>query len=475
MLKPFAIGCWAAAAILLSVPTVAAAQEPVPSLSQPAAAVIRDGDVWTVVLTLDRDSPIWGFTHSSRMRDGRPQWRPLQWRVCTPDVTLDRIGERDVLRSRDGAALPRTIRMTITPAPAPVDASYNPALVFGDGSVALYSGQFDLFPIRSEAEAAALPGDLTGIETHADPTLVTWRDVEGPVLLQGRRLSDPTLADAETYVLFGRAGVEEHESLATVVDVRIPEWIRSTIRVYAPSVTDHYTRRLGGGPTLRPTVMASWNGPTSGMTSMGGSVLPGLIAVSFEGEGVLQQTPELQAMVRWFIGHESAHFWLGHTVTYATEGEKWITEGGADLMAIRATKALDPTYDDRGDLQASVDDCVSSVGSGGVESAASRGSSRPFYACGVVFALAAEAARRRHDGGDWFDVLRQMIDAGRADGVLTREEWLTTFEQLADADARAEIEALLHVGAAEPAQAIARLFDRTDVAHRLEAGRVILI
>ncbi len=52
--------------------------------SHPIASVTRDHSSWTVVLTLDRDVPVWGFTASSRMREGQPQWRPLQWRFETP-------------------------------------------------------------------------------------------------------------------------------------------------------------------------------------------------------------------------------------------------------------------------------------------------------------------------------------------------------------------------------------------------------
>jgi len=50
------------------------------------------------------------------------------------------------------------------------------------------------------------------------------------------------------------------------------------------------------------------------MTSMGGSVLPGLIVMSFEGRGVTSPQPEIVERSRWFIGHEGAHFWLGQTV-----------------------------------------------------------------------------------------------------------------------------------------------------------------
>lgn len=296
--------------------------------SKPAAVVTRDGDRWTVVLHLDRNAPVWAFTGSAQMRDGLPQWRPNQWRVETPNVVLDRLGSRDVLRTIDGGPLPSEIILSISPAPARVAASYDPALVLSDGSVALFSGQFDVFPVESLDAARDMPEDLNGLDLGAAPTMVTWRDRAGPVLFKGERLSEATAADAQTYVLFGQSGLEEYPTLATVIDPAIPAWIRETVTDYAPAVTAYYAQRLGGSPPDRPTFMASWKGPTARMTSMGGSVLPGLIVASFEGEDVVERTDDLHAMVRWFIGHESSHFWLGQMVRYEFARDMWITEGG---------------------------------------------------------------------------------------------------------------------------------------------------
>ncbi|HWW11119.1 MAG TPA: hypothetical protein VN018_01280, partial [Brevundimonas sp.] len=100
---------------------------------------------------------------------------------------------------------------------------------------------------------------------------------------------------------------------------------------------------------------------------------------------------------------------------------------------------------------------------------------RANYACGAVFAMAAEGAQKRATGGDWFDFLKPLIDANREDGVLTRDEWLNALLQVSgDPDVRREIDALLDVGAPDPSVLIARLFDRTGVAYRMEAGRVVL-
>lgn len=466
----------AAAAVVLSLGGCAAAL-PVSAPeaeSRPAVTVTRDGAAWTADFVLDRDAPVWAFFRSSLIDGVRRPWRLEQWRVLTPGVTLERIGGRDVLRAVDGGPVPRRVRIAFTPKTENLEADYA-SLVFTDGSVALPSGQFDLFPLPSVEAVAAVPDDLNGYPLEVGPARVTWRDANGPILFRGRRVPEATEVQAETYVLFGEADLVEGERLTTVADPQLPGWIGDAIEDFAPRVADYYADRLGPGQAAKPTVMMSWRGPTRGLSSMGGSVMPGLIVMAFEGEGVTAPSDRVLASARWFIGHESAHFWLGQVVRYEYARDSWITEGGADLMAIRALKAIDPAWDDRLELQREVDDCVR-LADQPVAEAAGRGEHRAFYACGAVFALAAEAAQRRATGSDWFDFLRPLIDASRADGVLTRAEWLTALDAVSgDPAVRADVEALLDRGAADPAEAVSTLLRRAGVAVRREGARVVLV
>ena len=464
-----------AAVLATLVGATAAEAEAVRADSSPTASLTKDGERWTLEFMLDRDASVWAFVHSAQMRDGDPQWRQEQWRVETPGVVLDRRGFRDVLRSRDGGPVPRVVRLTLNPAPARVAASYDPALVFSDGSVAMFSEQFDVFPLSSVEAASALPDDLNGIDLGAEATSVTWRDTGGPILFKGERRAAVTEQDAETYVLFGQSAIAQHATMATVIDPAMPEWIREEIETYGPEVVAFYQRRLGARPDIRPTVMASWKGPTPRTTSMGGSVLPGLIAASFEGEDVVQPTDGLRAMVRWFIGHESAHFWLGHTVRYEYARDMWITEGGADLMAIRALKAADPDYDDRAELQREIDDCVALTKGRGVVTAGERGEHRAYYACGAVIALAGEAVQRRKSGGDVFDFLAPLI-VENPDGVLTRDEWLDHLTRISgDPDLTRAIERLLDHGAVDPGMAVGDILTRAGVEHQWAEGRPTIL
>jgi hypothetical protein len=471
-------GSAALAALMLAFGTGAAASPeswPVQAaaVSRPAVTVTRDGDVWTADYVLDRDAPVWAFFRSSLISGSRKPWRLEQWRVLTPGVVLERIGGRDVLRAVDGGPVPRDVRIAFTPRTENLEADYS-VLVFTDGSVAVPSGQFDVFPLASPAAVAEVPADLNGYALEADPAMVTWRDRNGPVLFRGRRVAEATEAQADTYVLFGEADLVESASLITVADPQLPAWIGGAIEDFAPRVADYYTRRLGPGQTARPTIMMSWSGPTSGMTSMGGSVMPGLVVMAFEGEGVVEPSAQVLGMARWFIGHEGAHFWLGQTVRYERARDAWIMEGGADLMAIRALKAIDPAWDDRAELQKEVDDCVR-LADEPVTEAAGRGEHRANYACGAVFALAAEAVQKRATGGDWFDFLRPLIDANREDGVLTREEWLTELDGVSgDPVLRRDIATLLNEGSDDAGGLVAAVLGRAGVAYRSEGGRIVL-
>lgn len=447
------------------------AREDGPSVVE--VSVTREGAAWTADYMFAEDAPVWGFIRSSFINGTRDPWRPADWTVVTPGIVLERIGNLDVLRAIDGGPVPRRVSLRLTPRDHNLEADYG-VLIFTDGSTAMFTGAFDVFPLASIEAARAAPEDLNGFVIDKTNARVTWRDAAGPVLLHGERMDEAVTEDGAAYVLFGEAKMKEGERLVTVVDPELPGWVAATIEDFAPQVAEYYTRRMGPGQSDRPTVVASWKGPTPGLQSMGGSVLPGMIVMNFEGIGQVRPSPDNEAANRWFIGHESAHFWLGQTVRYERSRDSWITEGGADLMAIRALKALYPDYDARTELQREVDDCVR-LAVKPVGEAVSRGEYRAFYACGAVFALTAEGAQRRATGGDWFDFLKPLIDANRADGVLTREEWLAELTRVSgDPSLRAHIDSLLDEGAADPATVIAGLFDRAGVGYRREAGGIRL-
>lgn len=454
-----------AAACLAGSPAIA--QEETPDTIA-RVAVTRDGGRWTVDYELELGRPAFAFVVSALLREGRRPWRPDRWTVETPGVEIARIGAYDVLKSTNGRDLPRRIRIAMTPMGGDLEAEYSPALVFTDGSVALFSEQFDLIPLTSAEAAREIPADLSGVEIEGGLTQVRWRNRGGRILFRGQQMDGARTVDPETYVLFGDAGLKDGEAIATVVDPNLPAWLREELERFTPQVIAEYAARIGPRRGDKPTVMVSWSGPTDSLSSMAGSVLPNLIVIDFEGEGVLEPSPEVLSRARWFLGHESAHFWLGSQgLRYEFARDAWITEGGADVMAVRALAALDPAYDAREDLQNEVDDCIDLTTGKSVVTAAERGELRTKYACGAVFWLIMEAVAEK----DVFGVLTDLI-ADNPEGVLTRQEWLDHLDLVSnDRSLSYDLDRLLDQGADDPATLIGSLFARAGVDFQMVAGQ----
>lgn len=425
-------------------------------------AAVRSGESWTAEFHFPRRAGAWVFVRSALARIGERPWRPQSWTVETPGVRLERQGHYDVLVPARGRRVPERVRIRFTPFTGDLIADYDPALAFTDGSVALFSGQFEAFPLDSAAAAGRLPIDLSGVAVPASPTRVTFSDATGQVLHAGQRYQAVVLDQASgSYVLFGPAQPIVTDELSTIIDPQLPRWIGESLARSAPEILAHYAAAMGPAPGPRPTIMVSWAGPTPRMRSMGGSTLPGLIAMTYEGSGVLSENAELRAFGLKFIAHEAAHFWLGETIRYQYSRDAWITEGGADLLAIRTVAALDPAYDWRSELDNSIAECATFSAGRGVASAEQRNEHRAYYACGALFGLVAEAA----SGRPFTHFVKGLIAANRADTVITREEWLAALDQVSGDRALSDaIAALLDQGSAEPKAAIGALLTRAGIA-----------
>lgn len=434
--------------------------------------VTRRADGLHLAYHLDRDALVWAFTDSALKTDGRQPWRPEQWQILTPGVVLDRVGHYDVLRTQDGSPVPRRVDILSRPKSVDLEAEYR-TLVFSNGAVALPNHQVNLFPLGSVAEAEVLPKDLNGVSLATKPIEAVWRDEAGPVLYRGEAFPRLITRMEKSYVLMGDIEVTRDQDLTTMIDPALPEWLASSLTEAATATGRWYSQQLG--PALkgaeRPVVMAAWNGPTARMTSMSGSVLPGMIVMIFEGQGITTQDEEVRERALWFVAHEAAHFWLGQAVSYEFAREAWITEGGADLLAVRALKGQNPAYDDRAELQKEVDDCAH-LARQPIATAGERGEHRAYYACGAVFGLAAEAAQRRATGGDFVDFVRELLRRN-PDGTVSAEEWLDQFQQTGGSAAQIQaMRRLLLEGSNQPQRELAVIL--SELNPRSEGERLVL-
>ena len=118
--------CVEACAPVAAPPPSSALQEPRVEVS-----VVRDGDDWSVDYVLDRDAPAWAFFNSALLRDSRRPWRPDWWTVQTPGVTIERVGDYDVLRSTDGGPVPRRVSIRMRPRPGDLEETEPYGLLSG--------------------------------------------------------------------------------------------------------------------------------------------------------------------------------------------------------------------------------------------------------------------------------------------------------------------------------------------------------
>ena len=440
-----------------------------------AVEVVRQANDWTAEFTFGRDAPVWAFTRSAMTREGTQPWRPLAWTVETKGVELQRLGFYDALVATKGT-VPRKVRIRFKPYANGLRADYDPALAFTDGSVALYTEHYNAVPLPSQHAARSLPSHLNGLDLpHDEPAAVTFTDRGATVLHAGRRSRSVTVSGADSYVLFGSARTVEAPAITTIMDPQLPLWLTAELADYTPKLLSFYAERLGPRQGPKPMIMVTWAGPTPGVRSMGGSVLPGLITMRFEGQVVAARSKAVQDAARWFIAHESSHFWAGQAVSYGSPAEAWITEGGADLLAIRAAAQLDTSFDSRAELQKRLDDCVSLAAKGPISTAAERNEHNVYYSCGAMFGLAAEAAAAKK-GGDFFGFWKGLIERNRADGIADRRDWLAELSGLTGSNnAGSVIERMLDNASPNAAEMLAELFRSTGVAVRRDAtGRLLL-
>lgn len=451
-----------------------------PTLARPAkvmtdAVLSRDGDgTWLLEYRFARDAPAWFFIRSANALDGKP-WRPQSWRVETPGVRLERIGHHDVLIG-DGTPL-KTVRIRVRPYSDPVQADYQPVLAFSDGGVGVFSDHHLAAPLATIAAARDLPADLNGVAFDQVPTRFTMRDPGKTLLFNGklhRGTVSMMLDQHQAYVYSGPARAVATPAFVGIIDPGLPLWAREELNRFTPRLFDYYTERLGTPAGTRPTLLASWGGATLPGVSLGGSVLEAMVVMNLKGAAMVDPQPALLAQTRWFIGHEGAHFWMGQTVRTARRSAAWMTEGAADVMAVRALAHFYPDYDARERLQQSIDACIAVNGGKPLSGAFERGEHRANYACGAVLMMAAEGAARKGDPrADLFTWLRTLIDPNRKAGVVTPDHWLTAFAASGGAGGE-QVRTFLDSGVPDPAAFIAELLATNGVAVRRDGARVIL-
>lgn len=403
--------------------TLAAASLLTPRPHPVAAVTIDRGDeLWTATYQLPTDEKAWVFQRSALSHPDRKSWRVGEWRVLTKGVTLIRRGDSDTLVADDGT-VPRTLTLAFKPRTQQLFADYEPALAFSDGSLALFTGHFDVRPERYEP-------------TSYPNSKVTLR-AEGQTILVNGVLSKNAAwpEGSPSYALFGETAPFENDKMTAFIDPGLPKWAHAELTAFTPQLMDYYASRMGAldDDQAKPTYLVSWKGPTAGSAGLSGGALRSMIAMAIEGEGIVKPDTQMGHRMRWFIAHETAHFWLGQKLEYQEAGDAWIMEGGADLAAIAATAKLRPGFNVKAEIAREWKDCETSLAKGTLLTARERGDFRMPYACGAVLMQGAATYLKT----DIFGLAREMM-ASAKDGGFSTDNWLMLLDEASASDAMME-------------------------------------
>jgi hypothetical protein len=86
-----------------------------------------------------------------------------------------------------------------------------------------------------------------------------------------------------------------------------------------------------------------------------------------------------------------------------------------------------------------------------------------------VFALIAESA----SGRSFFTFVKTLVDSNRADGIVSRAEWLAALDSVSrKPDLSRDIARLLDRGVADPPAFLASLFARAGISYSVDAQGV---
>jgi hypothetical protein len=356
-----------------------------------------------------------------------------------------------------------SVEIAINPFKGALEGDYVPAMSLGGSALALFDGEYALFPVKDVTQLDNLAADPPEGAIDDPGTHVRFRASRGGVRLVGDIEGFRKGESEGAYALFDLPQPKRAGRVATIIDQDMPPWLHSYLTGYTSRMIQALDSRLWPVTSGNPTVIAAWEGSDRPGHSFNGGALKGLVMVRLEGRGAVTEDLKLRDEIRWFIAHEVSHFWLGQSIDAPKLHDRWIVEGGADLLALRTIAAVDPNFDPRPTLNHAIADCASAA-KVPISSAGERGDFRTFYACGALFALVAEA---RHPQG-WFGFVKDLRVAARSDGSMDANIWLATLDHASgDPALSRRIRDLLDSAAANPNKAISDLLNAAAIPHRL--------
>ena len=388
-----------------------------------------DENNWQIDVQLDQPATILAFVRTGE------DVRVGHWEVGTPGIELRRENDIDILVSD----IPfQTVRFLRTTEKLFRTEDYTPFTRFADGSMAIYTHQFQLSVVPDMA-------DLQG-ESPQFPSLAhsfRFRDrLTGQVRTAGRSVRvDELISFNEEiggYALFGTVAPVSDIQGGVFVSDDLPQHLTDLLLRTIPQSLGYMEAEFGI-PLSRPSMIMLTHRPNVGRgISFRGGVVDGQVVMQVGGDAILSEDARTQSQVRRMaagsIVHEMAHLWNVGLVLSPNPHEAWIHEGGADAISWRVlTKISDlsPDYLNSKHTEA-LNHCATSLASGSFIEAVEGGSYRSHYSCGATIMLAIERDLQIETGDNtllefWSNVIQNALETD--DRTYSQSAFLDSYRQ----------------------------------------------
>jgi hypothetical protein len=367
-----------------------------------------------------------------RFRRGAREFERERWKLPA-GVRLVRTGDSDVLRLEPAA---QELSFEVPVHQAFPDKDYQPYIRFGDGSLLIFTGQFNVEPVvcadagcaqagQRELEIAG-PTELSIIAPDDARVIVGGQPPEARAIFRG--------SEDGTYAYVGTDAPVRTKDVIAVSDRQLPAWLGADVERTLPPLFRYYTERFGAALPFTPELFLSYGREESaGSMSFGGGTLSGgVVQLEVRLGSAYDGASDAFANEQTFrlIAHESAHLWNAHLFEDGQPSE-WLYEGGADASAFRALRAIgtltDARYRDR--LTEALSLCIVGWDGSPLKDAIARGNVRNAYSCGATLQLWAEALAHRADARvDLFTIWARVFERSKREGYADEAYWKTLLE-----------------------------------------------
>ena len=279
------------------------------------------------------------------------------------------------------------VRFTLTPTYTHLAKDYGPFAPFSDGGMLIHSGRF--FACVDFCDDDANLWKLS-LKVPAKEHII----LDGKVQSSNVQWEDKN-SGQNIYV--GKQQAIETEDVIAVIDVGLPEKIKSSLSTDIPKMMDYFRKRLGKMPYAnKPTLYASY-AKIEGNSSQGGT-LPNQIFMHWNTNNLESQVKKSNFInqTTWFFAHEVAHLYqgnknggLGHDAS-----QSWIHEGNADMLASLVLLDLYPESKAyvESKFKSSKKHCINGLSKMALADAADNGQFGLYYSCGLFIHSAIDIA-----------------------------------------------------------------------------------